>query len=104
MKQRSSPWKGQRVGVIGAGRSGVAAARLLARLGAHVLLSESQKLPAKVSLPKSIEIETGRHSDRLLESALVIRSPGVPAHVPVLQSARRALVQEVVQKRDFDAR
>src|SRR4029077_15738826 len=81
--------RGQRVGVIGAGRSGVAAARYLARLGAKVLLSESQKLPSRPPLPSSVEFESGRHSHRLLESVLIIRSPGVPDRVPALQAARR---------------
>src|SRR5262245_42596631 len=70
-------FKGQRVAVIGAGRSGVAAAKLLARQGARVLISDSSPTLPKSPQPPfakggrggiSIEIETGGHSDRVLES------------------------------------
>ncbi len=75
------------VGVIGAGISGQAAAALLARKGARVLLSERDDLHLKPQ--KNIEIETGGHSLRLLDSRLIIRSPGVPSHLPILEKALR---------------
>jgi UDP-N-acetylmuramoylalanine--D-glutamate ligase len=79
--------KGKRVGVIGAGRSGLAAARLLKRLGAKVLLSDSDKI--RGSVPRGIDVESGRHSRRLLNCDLIIRSPGVPGHLPILERIRR---------------
>jgi len=82
-----SEWKGKPVGVLGAGKSGLAAARLLVRLGAKVLLSEHQ-LRLSVSVPRSVEVETGGHSRRLLKSALLIRSPGIP-HISILDQAHR---------------
>jgi UDP-N-acetylmuramoylalanine--D-glutamate ligase len=74
------------VGVVGAGRSGIAAAKFLDRLGERVLLSDREKVRAV--LPARIAVESGRHSDRLLSCRLLIRSPGVPAQLPVLQKAR----------------
>ena len=79
--------KGLRVGIIGAGRSGTAAARFLRGLGARVLLSESGRLNGP-RLP-GIRYETGKHTVRLLESDLIIRSPGVPGHLPILKSIRQ---------------
>jgi len=81
--------KQRRVGVIGAGRSGLAAARLLCRLGARVLLSDSGAGRPAASLPKAVTVETGGHSNRLLECDLLIRSPGVSGHLPVLRRAAR---------------
>ncbi len=82
-----SQWKGKPVGVLGAGKSGLAAARLLARWGAHVLLSESQPR-LNVSVPRTIKTETGGHSLSLLKSDLIIRSPGIP-HISLLKEAHR---------------
>ena len=76
-----------KAGVIGAGKSGLAAARLLRRLGAQVLLSE--KGVFKGARPAGITIEEGGHSRRLLQSQLLIRSPGVPNRLPILRAAAR---------------
>jgi len=79
--------KGLKVGIIGAGRSGMAAARFLRRLGARVLLSERGRIHGP--LPKGIDVETGKHSSRLLDSDLIIRSPGIPGHLPILKKITR---------------
>jgi UDP-N-acetylmuramoylalanine--D-glutamate ligase len=76
--------------VIGGGKSGIAAARLLARLGSKVLLSEKESV-ASTTLD-GVETEVGGHSDRLLECGLIIRSPGVPGHLPILDKIRRRRV------------
>ncbi len=78
-------FKNKKVSVIGAGKSGLAAAALLKRLGAYVFLSEGKKIAGPV--PRGIESEQGRHSERVLEAGLIIRSPGVPGHLPILQRA-----------------
>ncbi len=41
-------FKGKKVGVIGAGRSGIAAAKLLHQLGADVLLSDAKRVTQKL--------------------------------------------------------
>src|SRR5262245_5477191 len=76
------------IGIIGAGRSGIAAARLLSQLGESVLLSDKSRI--HTTLPKGVQIETGKHSDRLLTCDLIIRSPGVPGHLPILEKINRA--------------
>ena len=76
-----------RVGVIGAGRSGLAAVRLLKHIGADVILSDSNKIHA--SVPSGVEVESGRHSPKLLQCRLIIRSPGVPSHLPILVKAEK---------------
>ncbi|RMG63344.1 MAG: UDP-N-acetylmuramoyl-L-alanine--D-glutamate ligase, partial [Calditrichaeota bacterium] len=79
-----------RVVVLGAARSGVAAARLLKRHGAEVLLSDVQvleKLPAEVGqLPaEGILLETGGHSQAIFNADLAVLSPGIPRATPVVQ-------------------
>src|SRR5258706_12184468 len=79
--------KGLEVGIIGAGRSGLAAARLLTRLGGRVFLSESGRIQGP--LPRGIRFESGRHSHHLFQSDLIIRSPGVPGHLPILKKIKQ---------------
>jgi UDP-N-acetylmuramoylalanine--D-glutamate ligase len=81
----SQDLKSWRVGVLGAGTSGRAAAQLLARKGARVLLSE--KGLYKGPKLKGVTIEQGGHSDALLSCDLLVRSPGVPNHLPILKKA-----------------
>ena len=81
-----------RVVVVGAGRSGVAAARLLAGRGARVTLSEAG--PAIASggslADDGIEIEVGGHRAATLRAAdLIVLSPGVSPRVPEIDAARR---------------
>jgi UDP-N-acetylmuramoylalanine--D-glutamate ligase len=83
--------EGKRVTVAGAARSGLAAAELLARRGAHVTLSDLRSaLPEAESLRQlGVELELGWHRRESFEAAdLVVLSPGVPPNQPMLQAAR----------------
>ena len=67
--------------VLGAARSGIAAAELLARRGARVVLSEMRNTVAGADRLRAlgIELELGGHAAATLSSAqLVVASPGVP--------------------------
>lgn len=72
---------GKRIGVIGLARSGIAAANLAAAKGAKVLVSEAktraQSAKALAGLRKGVEAEFGGHSKRLLDSDIIVKSPGV---------------------------
>ena len=77
--------KGKRVIVLGFGRSGQAATRLLLVLGAEVTVSEAksrEKLPASVLRAfeeQGVRFETGGHrKETLAQAELVVVSPGVP--------------------------
>jgi UDP-N-acetylmuramoylalanine--D-glutamate ligase len=84
---------GKKVGVIGMARSGIAAANLARSLGARVLISEmrtkAQCRAAAKLLCRGILTEFGGHTPLLLESDLIIKSPGVPPGVPVLKNIQR---------------
>lgn len=87
---------GRRALVIGLGKSGAAAARLMHRLGARVSVTESRPREALTealrALPGGIAVEAGGH--RLLSERwdLVVPSPGVPATVWETLRGRGALV------------
>ncbi len=79
----------ERAVVIGLGASGAAAARVLAAEGASVRVTEARDEAALVGLPEleheGVEVLAGGHRPEHLDGAsLVVTSPGVPEHAPVL--------------------
>ena len=85
--------KGLQVTVVGLARSGVAAARLLSRLGAHVTAAD-RKDPQELSAvlqqldQSTIAIRVGAQYESALERAdLIVISPGVPTHLDALNRA-----------------
>src|SRR5690349_23808523 len=87
---------GRNVVVLGAARSGIAAAELLARRGARVTLSEAR--PAFEGMDHlrqvGVALETGGHlAQTLLAADLIVTSPGVPLEQPSIQAARDAGVE-----------
>jgi UDP-N-acetylmuramoylalanine--D-glutamate ligase len=85
--------EGQRVVVVGAARSGVAAALLLASRGARVTLTDLRReVPQAAELRAAgVSLALGGHSsDMLAASDLVVLSPGVPPHQPAIEAARTA--------------
>jgi UDP-N-acetylmuramoylalanine--D-glutamate ligase len=85
--------QGKKVGIIGAAKSGIAAARVLHELGARVLLSDVQSVErltpflTAARVPAAIEIEGGGHSTKVLETDFIVLSPGVPLDIPILRQA-----------------
>ncbi len=89
---------GRRVVVLGAARSGLAAAELLARRGAQVVLSERQASFHGMDRMRDLGVvlELSGHKARTVEEAdLVVTSPGVPADLPVLAAARAKDVEVI---------
>ena len=85
---------GRRVVVVGAGKSGIAAAKLCAQLGASVVLND-QRPEAELSvgsLPSSVRVESGGHPESIFEAAdLIVLSPGVPPLAPVIDAQLRGV-------------
>ena len=82
--------KGSRITVVGAARSGLAAARLLARRGGSVFLTE-QGLPdvgiSEGLSAEGIRYEFGGHTSRALNADFLVLSPGVPTSANLVQDA-----------------
>lgn len=84
---------GQHVIVIGAARSGLAAADLLVRRGARVTLSDVKKAidGADDLVERGVTLELGGHSaETFMRADLIVVSPGVKLDLPMLVSARAA--------------
>jgi UDP-N-acetylmuramoylalanine--D-glutamate ligase len=91
---------GKRVTVVGAARSGVAAAELLARRGARVTLSESGATVPDADRLRAlgVALETGGHvRDTFTGADLVVLSPGVPPEIAPVQAARQRGVPVIAE-------
>ncbi|MDD3145663.1 MAG: UDP-N-acetylmuramoyl-L-alanine--D-glutamate ligase [Candidatus Riflebacteria bacterium] len=84
---------GKAISIIGAAKSGLAAARSLVESGARVFVSDIQaeeKLRqslAREGLDGKIEFEAGGHTERVLAADFIVLSPGVRTDIPVLVEA-----------------
>jgi UDP-N-acetylmuramoylalanine--D-glutamate ligase len=93
--------KGKRAVVLGAARSGQAAAAALARHGAKVILSDRKPLgelaeAAASAAGHGYALAPGGHPDALLDSCvLLVLSPGVPGNSPFVRQARAKGVEVV---------
>ncbi|RME19282.1 MAG: UDP-N-acetylmuramoyl-L-alanine--D-glutamate ligase, partial [Candidatus Zixiibacteriota bacterium] len=84
---------GRRIGILGMARSGMAVARLAARHGAKLLVSDSadeNRLAAQVKELSStgIPFEVGGHTEALLQCDYLVLSPGVPLDLEIIKRAR----------------
>jgi UDP-N-acetylmuramoylalanine--D-glutamate ligase len=85
--------RGKRVVVVGAARSGVAAAELLVRRGARVTLTDLRdQIDDEERLRAAgVALELGGHDASTFQGAdLIVLSPGVPSQLPALEAARQA--------------
>ncbi len=87
---------GKNIGVIGAARSGIAAALLLKRYNANVFVSESRDTElvieaAQILEANGIECETGSNTERVFRNMdYVVISPGVPSSAPIVSRIENA--------------
>jgi UDP-N-acetylmuramoylalanine--D-glutamate ligase len=83
--------QGKRVTVVGAARSGIAAAELLARRRARVTLTEIRPEVADAEPLRrlGVQLELGGHqTETLTQADLVVLSPGVPPDQAAVREAR----------------
>lgn len=87
--------KGQKVLVVGSGKSGIGAARLLGKAGALPVLFDSNEkldmteLREKTGDVPGLEIVLGElDEEKKKEIGLVVISPGVPIDAPMLEEYR----------------
>ena len=95
--------RGRTVVVVGAARSGIAAAELAARRGARVTLTEARNGFEDEERLKAagVALELGGHQSATLAGAdLIVASPGVPLEQPVFDGAREGGV-EIIGELEF---
>ena len=76
------------IGILGAGKSGIACSKLALKFGYKVILSEISS-NKKIDLVKcrNLTIETGEHSEDLLNCNFIIISPGISPDIEIVQNA-----------------
>jgi UDP-N-acetylmuramoylalanine--D-glutamate ligase len=85
--------KGKKIAIIGAAKSGLAAAKTLFEGGAHIFISDIQseeKLKStleKEDLLNKVTFEANGNTDKVLDSDFIVLSPGVRPDIPVLVKA-----------------
>ncbi|MCJ7552252.1 MAG: UDP-N-acetylmuramoyl-L-alanine--D-glutamate ligase [Ignavibacteriaceae bacterium] len=90
----------KKISIIGAGRSGLGAAKLAKRFGAAPFVSDSgdvNKLMKSVEALKTaeIEFEIGSHSDKVYDCDLMVVSPGVSSDAEVLKTAQERKIKTI---------
>jgi UDP-N-acetylmuramoylalanine--D-glutamate ligase len=97
----------ERVTILGAGESGIGAAVLALTKGYSVFVSDIGIIREKyksILIQYSIPWEEGQHSlEKILDSGLVIKSPGVTEKAPVLIEIRRKEIP-VISEIEFASR
>lgn len=78
------PIRDKKIGILGAGKSGIAAAKLAYKFGANVFVSDLNK-NQKIKI-KGINSEFGNHSSKILESDFIIKSPGISRESKIMKS------------------
>ncbi|MBC8313446.1 MAG: UDP-N-acetylmuramoyl-L-alanine--D-glutamate ligase [Candidatus Cloacimonetes bacterium] len=85
-------FRNKKIAILGIARSGLAAAKKIKKLGGTPFLSDKKSLD-ELNLDKTIldnfDIETNGHSKKILESNLIIISPGVPLDLKILMDAKK---------------
>jgi UDP-N-acetylmuramoylalanine--D-glutamate ligase len=78
-----------RIVILGAGESGLGAAMLARKHGYDVFISDNGKVKPEYSKKledNKLEWEEGAHTEkRILDSSLVVKSPGIPDSVPMVR-------------------
>ena len=79
------------IAILGLGISGYWAAKLASSRGANVLVSDSKTnindLYTEELKNMGVNIELGNHSSKILDSDLIVKSPGVPNNIKIIEDA-----------------
>jgi UDP-N-acetylmuramoylalanine--D-glutamate ligase len=101
-------YSGQKILVVGAARSGTAAAEFLLSRGAHVVLTDTRNegllaaslapLRAAARTAGELTLELGGHkAGSFRDSSLVVVSPGVPLAHPLFEESRKAGIPVIAE-------
>ena len=82
----NSDWRNIKISILGAGKSGIAAAKLATYIGAKVFISENSNCPNILSDIDDMNFESGGHSNSILDADFIIKSPGIPNNTPIIEA------------------
>ncbi len=90
--KRKKNVQGRKVTVLGLGRSGIAACKLLGVQGAIVFGSDAGKPEIADA---GFTYETGGHSERIYDADILVVSPGIPGDHTILNDARERGIEVI---------
>lgn len=92
-----SPYQNKTITIIGLGKTGLSCVDYLQSQGANIRVIDTRKTPSGLEqLPKYIPIHTGSLNQQwLLESEMIVISPGLSVKTPEIQTALQAGVEVV---------
>ena len=97
----------KKISILGGGESGVGAALLAKAKGLEVFLSDKSLLDAKYKAlleSHQITFEEGKHTEqRILAADEVVKSPGIPDHIPLIQQIIQQQIP-IISEIEFAAR
>ena len=80
--------KKELIGILGAGKSGVACCKLALSFGYKVILSEiSSDKEVDLKSHNNLYVEKGMHSEKLLSCDFIVISPGIPRSIEIVEKA-----------------
>ncbi len=84
-------FRNKKIGLLGLGISNLSLANYLINLNNEVFVSEElpeEKIKNQLQqLNPLVKYEVGKHTEKILENDIIIRSPGISLHHPLLQKA-----------------
>ena len=81
-------WDNTKISILGGGKSGIAAAKLGRYMGAEIFISDSNDSIETIEKMRKFDYEAGTHSKKVLDSDLVIISPGIPDSIPIITECK----------------
>jgi UDP-N-acetylmuramoylalanine--D-glutamate ligase len=89
---------GKKISIIGAGRSGIGAAKLVQKLDAVPFVSDNSadkfiQSSVEILKPLNIDYEIGGHTRKVFDCDLMVISPGVPSDAEVIKSAAQRKIK-----------
>ena len=82
-------FKKKNIGILGLGKSGYWSAKLAKSLNNNVFISDSNKNVNQMFIDDlkmlGIDLEIGIHSNQILKSDIIIKSPGIPNDLEIMK-------------------
>ena len=82
-------YEGKNIGILGLGKSGYWSAKLAKSLNNNVFVSDSNENVNQIFIDDlkmlGVELEIGVHSNQILKSDIIIKSPGIPNNTKILR-------------------
>ena len=82
-------YEGKNIGILGLGKSGYWSAKLAKSLNNNVFVSDSNENVNQIFIDDlkmlGVELEIGVHSNQILKSDIIIKSPGIPNNSKILR-------------------